>query len=356
MKRPRDNKNNSRRPNTSGGRPTIYDVSRLTGFSTATVSRVFSNYPRVSQSTRNRVMAVSRKLGFSPSPVGRALAGGNTRIIGVMFPLIASGFFAEALAGLDEVLAEDGFTMLTAFYGGGRDIQSVLARLTTGYQSDVLILASTYDLGDQVQFPSVLRTPMVLLDRPIPRAEACTILIDNMAGVSAMVRHLAENGHRRIAVISGPDNTWDAQQRMQGYLQAMKELNLPIDPTLIWRGDFTLESGRQAMRKAMAAQQSFDAVFCLNDEMALGAIAAIYEAGWRIPDDVAITGFDGISAAESLQLTTVACPMRDLGRAAATAAISLTRGVAHPPDQLIPVRLIVRRSSGRKIAHEDGVP
>ena len=295
-------------------------------------------------------MAVSRKLGFAPSQIGRALARGNTKIIGVMFPIIASGFFAEALAGIDEVLSEDGYTALTAFYGRGRDVQSVLARLTSGYRCDALIFASTYDLGDKVQFPGVRKTPMVLLDRPIPGAGSCKISIDNIAGVSAVIRHLAENAHRRIAVISGPENTWDAQQRMQGYFDAMKELNLPVHPSLIWRGDFALESGRQAMRKAIAMRQSFDAVFCLNDEMALGAIAAINEAGLRIPDDIAIAGFDGISAAESLQLTTVACPMRDLGRAAAGVAISLTKGEANPPDQLIPVRLIVRRSSGRKVA------
>ncbi|MGC8623982.1 MAG: LacI family DNA-binding transcriptional regulator [Phycisphaerae bacterium] len=356
MTGPRNKKNKSIGRNADGGRPTIYDVSRLSGFSTATVSRVFSNYPRISQSTRSRVMAVSRKLGFSPSHIGRALARGNTRIIAVMFPVIASGFFAEALAGIDEVLAEDNFTMLTAFYGRGRDIQSVLTRLTSGYQSDALILASTYDLGNNIQFPSVRQTPMVLLDRPIPGADSGTILIDNIAGVSAMVRHLAENGHRRIAVISGPENTWDAQQRIQGYFNAMKELNLPVDPSLIWRGDFALESGRQAMRKAIATRASFDAVFCLNDEMALGAIAAIHEAGLRIPDDIAIAGFDGISAAESLQLTTVICPMRDLGRAAATVAISLTKGETNPPDQLIPVQLIVRRSSGRKMVQMAEVP
>jgi DNA-binding LacI/PurR family transcriptional regulator len=332
-------------------RPTIYDVSRCSGFSTATVSRVFANYHGVSQSTRDRVLAVSRELGFSPSHIGRCLAQGSTGNVAVMFPDMASGFYAEVLAGIDEVLAEHGFNTLTAFYGRGRDAKSVFTRLNSGFLADALIIASSYDIGDVSQWSGYCDTPMVLLDRPLAKAGISTVCIDNASGVAAMVRHLHTNGHRRIAVISGPEGTWDAEERMASYRAAMQEIKLEVNPLLIWAGNFTFESGRHAMRTALAGRLSADAVFCFNDEMALGAIAAINEAGLRVPDDIAVAGFDGISAAEGVRLTTVACPMRTVGRSAGTMAVSLIKGTERPTDQVIPVRLVIRYSSGKRAAH-----
>ncbi len=332
-------------------RPTIYDVSRCSGFSTATVSRVFANYPGVSRSTRDRVLEVSRDLGFSPSHIGRCLAHGSTGNVAVMFPDMASGFYAEVLAGIDEVLAEHGFNTLTAFYGRGRDAKSVFTRLNSGFLADALIIASSYDIGDVSQWSGSCDTPMVLLDRPLAKAGISTVCIDNASGVAAMVRHLHTNGHRRIAVISGPEGTWDAEQRMASYRVAMQEIKLEVNPLLIWAGNFTFESGRHAMRTALAGRLPVDAVFCFNDEMALGAIAAINEAGLKVPDDIAVAGFDGISAAEGVQLTTVACPMRTVGRSAGTMAVSLIKGTERPRDQVIPVRLVIRSSSGKRAAH-----
>lgn len=347
---PRNSKKSGASPDKRGNvrRPTIYDVSRCSGFSTATVSRVFANYQGVSESTRDRVLTVSRDLGFSPSHIGRSLAHGSTGNVAVMFPDMASGFYAEVLAGIDEVLAEHGFNTLTAFYGRGRDAKTVFTRLNTGFLADAMIIASSYDIGDVSQWSGICGTPMVLLDRPLAKAGISTVCIDNASGVAAMVRHLCNNGHRRIAVISGPEGTWDAEQRMVSYRATMREVKLEVNSSLIWTGNFTFESGRHAMRTALAARLAADAVFCFNDEMALGAIAAINEAGLKIPEDIAVAGFDGISAAEGMQLTTVACPMRGIGRSAGTVAVCLIKGTETPADQVIPVRLIIRRSSGKR--------
>lgn len=330
-------------------RATVYDVSKLCGVSTATVSRVFSNSSKVSQDTRRRVLEASQTLRFSPSHAGRALAQGRTDNLAVMLPEMASGFYADALAGVDEVAAEHGLNTVAVFFGHGREAGMVLNRVIGENRADGLVLINPYESINRLPSVKELPWPIVVLGRTVPDSGRCTISIDNAAGISAIVRHLYANGHRRIAAVSGPAGTWDAQQRMDSFLQTMRDIGLPVDAELVWPGNFTLESGRHAMRKAITAKLCVDAVVCLNDETAIGAIIAAQEAGLKIPDDIAITGFDDISASEGLQLTTVACPMRSLGRYAGDAVAAIIKEGSRPADRLVPVRLVVRRSSGPRI-------
>lgn len=331
-------------------RATVYDVSRLSGVSTATVSRVFSDSSKVSQATCRRVLEASRVLNFSPSHAGRALARGRTGNLAVMLPEMASGFYAESLAGVDEVAAEHGLNTVAMFFGHGREAAAVLSRVIGENRADGLVLINPYASMNRLPSVKELPWPIVVLGRPVADSGRCTVSIDNAAGISAIVQHLYANGHRRIAVISGPVGTWDAEQRIKSYLRAMRKFELPVDAKLIWPGNFTLESGRHAMRKAIIEKTHMDAVVCLNDESAIGAIIAAQEAGLKIPDDIAITGFDDIAAAEGLQLTTVACPMRSLGRYAGDAVTAIIKEGGRPADRLVPVRLVVRLSSGPRIS------
>jgi LacI family transcriptional regulator len=330
---------------TRQGAATLYDVSQLSGVSSATVSRVFSGKTPVSDEVRRRVMEAARQLSYEPSHAARALAGRRTQTLGAILPEIASGFYADVLSGIDEVAAESGFDVLASFVGKRRSRPEMVKRLLRQGRVDALLLVNLDDSPD-LTAPSVNDLPIVLIDREISGSSLPVVGMDNVGGAEAMVEHLFEEGHRRIAILTGPPGNYDSEQRLLGCQQAMSRLGLTLNEQERWTGGFTLQSGVAAARAYLSSGQAMpDAIFCLNDAMAIGLLSEFQRAGVSVPGDVALAGYDNLDAAEHLSLTSIACPMRLMGQVAARWAVdSITRN-ERPANHRLAVRLVIRNSS-----------
>ncbi|HEY1685202.1 MAG TPA: LacI family DNA-binding transcriptional regulator [Tepidisphaeraceae bacterium] len=330
------------------GPPTLYDVSRLSGASIATVSRVFSGKAKVGESTRRRVMEAAEQLAFEPSHIARALAGRKTQTLGAIFPEIASGFYADVLAGIDEVAAENGFDVLASFVGKRRSRPEMVKRLLRQGRVDALIVLNLVSSMD-LKADDVKQLPIILIDREISGAELPVVGLDNVGGAEAMIEHLFEQGHRRIALLTGPSGNYDSEQRLLGCRQAIARLGLSLDERLIWTGDFNVESGTSAIRDFLDSKQALpDVIFCFNDAMAIGVLNELKRSGLNVPADVALAGYDNVEAAGHLSLTSVASPMRLMGQVAARWAIDLINKNERPSGHNLQVRLVVRNSSAGK--------
>lgn len=328
--------------------PTLYDVSRLSGASIATVSRVFSGKVRVGEETRKRVMAAADRLAFEPSHIARALAGRRTYTLGAISPGIASGFYSDVLAGIDEVAAESGFDVLVSFVNKQRSRSEMIKRLLRQGRVDALILLNLKESTD-LTAESVAQLPIILIDREISGSDLPVIGSDNVGGAEATIEHLFEQGHRRIAILTGPEGTYDSDQRLLGCRQAMARLGLELDEKLIWSGDFTLASGTRAIGEFIDSKQPLpDAIFCLNDAMAIGVLNELRRLNFSVPGDVALAGYDNVEAAAHLNLTSVASPMRLMGQVAARWAVDLITKNERPEGHKLQVRLVIRGSSASR--------
>jgi DNA-binding LacI/PurR family transcriptional regulator len=333
------------------GQPTLYDVSRLSGTSTATVSRVFSGKAHVGEETRKRVMDAANQLGFEPSHTARALAGNRTHTLGAIFPEIASGFYADVLAGIDEVAAESGFDVLASFVGKRRSRPAMVRRLLRQGRVDALLLMNLDDRSD-LEPEAMDRLPIILIDREISGTNLPVVGMDNVGGAEAMIEHLFEQGHRRIAILAGPAGNFDSEQRLIGCRRAFARLGLSPDEQLLWNGDFTSTGGVRAAKAFLDSKLPLpDAIFCLNDAMAIGMLGELQRANISVPRDVALAGYDNVEAAAHLSLTSVACPMRLMGQVAARWAVDLITKNERLNGHRLQVRLVVRNSSAGKLAN-----
>ena len=173
--------------------------------------------------------------------------------------------------------------------------------------------------------------------------------MDNVGGAEAMIEHLFEQGHRRIALLTGPKGNYDSEQRLLGCRQAFARLGLSFEESLIWTGGFTMTSGVDAAKKVLDSKAPLpDAIFCFNDSMAIGMINKFHGSGISVPGDVAIAGYDNLDAAEHLSLTSIACPMRLMGQVAARWAVELVNRDQKQVGHRLQVRLVIRHSSAGK--------
>ena len=332
---------------------TLFDICKRAGVSSATVSRVINQSPLVHARTRSKVMKAIRELGYHPSHAARMLARQRTDTIGVIFPDIAGGFFAEVLGGIDDVAAESQFHIITAFSHGDADTKKLVANFAQERRCDALVVMNLFSSTAPV-IKSTVKSgmPIVLVDRPVPGVKVHTVSIDNVSGADAAMTHLLDMGYRRVAFITGPTDSYDADQRLEGVRRAVARAGTTLPDEMIWPGNFGEESARQAVKTYLDRWQSLpEAIFACNDSMAIAAIAELKDHGYRVPEDVAVVGFDDIDAARHLGLTSVRVPMREMGTAAAHLALEKIQGRESPDTQILMAsKLVVRRSCGSELA------
>lgn len=326
---------------------TVLDVSRQSGVSTATVSRVINESPKVRPQTRVRVLKAIQDLGYMRNHSARALARQRTDTIGVVFPGIDSGFFSEVLKGINEFAVSRDYHLMVAFSQGSQDEHDRVAEYLQAGRVDALILMNL-GMSDQfVRQAAKREMPIVLIDRPVKNARVASVTIDNRSGADAAMTHLFKLGYEWIGILNGPVGTIDAEQRFEGCQAAAKRAGYSFDKSLIWPGNFSWESGYELMNDWLDAGKHLpDAMFALNDPMAMGVIESLHEHGLGVPDHMALIGFDDVQAARYMGLTTVRSPMREMGRVASEAAINLVTGGRTPIEQVLATELVVRRSCG----------
>lgn len=327
--------------------PTIEDVARLAGVSTATVSRSLNAPGKVRPATRARVQDAVERLGYTPNFSGRALASSRTNTVGAIIPTMENAIFARGLQSLQERLSEEGITLLvaTSLYAPEREDAQVRTMLARGVDGLVLIGADR-DPGLYALLRR-RRVPCVLLWTWAAGADHVTVGFDNAEAAARMARRVTGLGHRRIAMIAGPTLGNDrARQRVQGVRAALAEAGLPLDPPRLVEAPYTIDAGEAAAAGLLGLDPRPTALICGNDVLAAGALRAARRAGLSVPADVSVLGFDDIDLASAVDpaLTTVRVPHRRMGAAAAEILIGWMRsGVA--PGSLRLATDIVERAS-----------
>ncbi|MEO8349928.1 MAG: LacI family DNA-binding transcriptional regulator, partial [Acidobacteriota bacterium] len=262
---------------------TIKEVGRQAKVSVATVSRVFNDKGPVREETRQRVLRVARRLRYAPHGAARSLTMRRTSTIGVLLPDIHGEFFSEIIRGVDAAARRSGYHLLvSSSHSEKAEIEAALRAMRGRVDG---LIAMCPDIGPQDLKRNLSETfPIVLLNCPENGRSVDSIRVDNYGGAFAMVRHLAGLGHRRIAHIRGAAKNYDAQERLRGYCDAMKRFAGGADARLVMDGDFSDEAGYFAGKRLLDLVPAPTAVFAANDAMAIGCLAALAEAGRRVPE------------------------------------------------------------------------
>ncbi|MER6347321.1 LacI family DNA-binding transcriptional regulator [Streptomyces sp. NPDC001595] len=330
----------------------IKDVAREAGVSLGTVSNVLNRPDIVAESTRTRVLTVIDDLGYVRAEGARPLRGLASRVLAVMVLDLDNPFFTAMTAGVEQAAAEADLGVMVC---AGARAPAEAARhmaLMSSHQIRGAVLSSGAGVGRTVSAFRRNAVPYVMADQNAPQPAACSVGIDDVAGGHAAVRHLIELGHRSLAHVSGPDRLQQVRDRHRGALSALTSAGLsPAALREVPCADLTLTAGRDAGHRLLALSPRPTAVFCANDLLALGVMRALHEAGLRIPDDIALVGYDDIDFAASavVPLTSVRRPARAMGRTAGQLLIEETVAGASQAHEhahvLLQPELIVRRST-----------
>lgn len=316
---------------------TIRDVAARAGVSVATVSRVFNQKGPIREETVRRVMDVAGELQYIPHAGARSLSTRSTRTIGVVLPDLHGEFFSEVIRGIDLAARESGYHLLLSGSHADREEMRAVVQAVRGMVDGLIVMSPDLDASALLgELPAGI--PSVLLNAKVDGRPSITI--DNAGGARGVVRHLASLGHRHIAFIGGPAKNADAEQRRRGFRAGVKTHGIR---GLEMHGDFTEDSGYEAGKAIAAMKPRPTAVFAANDSMAIGALSAFRDARVRVPDQIALVGFDDIPIARFLDppLTTVKVPIAELGRR----GLQILVGEDGHPARL-ETSLVVRRSCG----------
>lgn len=335
---------------------TIRQLAERLGVSISTVSRVLNGYPDVAPETRERVLAGIREHDFTPVRAARSLVTGRTHVLGVILetgeghPDLQHPFFQEVLVGLKHTVGEVGYDLLLfgpEHSGNGSGIIRYTARARQ-HRVDGIALMGVNRNNSTVEELVSSGIPTVAVDLDVAGECAGYVMSDNVAGGALAVRHLAELGHTRIALIGGAHDTRPGVDRLLGYRRELDRVRLEHRPEYVREGDYYPESGREAMLELLSVPEPPTAVFAAADLMAAGALQALAERGLRCPEDVAIVGFDDIPIAALLQpaLSTIRQDKQALGAAAGRWLLGAIEGSeAMAPVTVVPVELVVRDST-----------
>jgi LacI family transcriptional regulator len=329
--------------------PSIYEVASSAGVSVATVSRVLNGKGPVSADARDRVLQAVKVLGYVPHSAARSLSTRRTMNIGVLLPDVYGAFFSEIVRGIDLAARAAGYHVLVS--GSHSDLAETTAVLQALHgRIDGLILLTAGIGGQWLRNTLPSRLPVVLLHNSEAGGDHDSIRIDNRFGARLAADHLLDLGHRRIALICGPPENTDAEERLRGFREALAARGLAADPDLELPGDFAEESGFRAGERLADRQVLPTAVFAANDAMAIGCLAALRGRGLRVPGDVSLVGFDDIPIVRYLTpaLTTVHVPIAEIGGRALQRLVDVLQGgdeIAKQNDVVTPL-LAVRASTG----------
>jgi LacI family transcriptional regulator len=329
-------------------RVTMSDVAARAGVSKTTVSRVLNGKDDLDPATAARVRDVIDQLGYVPSAGAVSLARGRTRVVGMLVPSLTWPWVGEVLQGVVDVVEAEGYGLLLFSCTRGEDSLRRFASQVSAKSFDGLVVIEPQGTLEYLGELHERGLPVVLVDDRGHRPQFPSVSPANREGGASAARHLIELGRHRPVVVTGPADLGCTQERLVGFATVYGDAGIPMDPEYVVNGDFTFEGGREAVLRLLAAGGRFDAVFAQNDLSAAGALRAIHEAGLRVPDDVAVVGFDDVPLASYTEppLTTVHQALREMGEMAARMLIRHFDGTAlSTAPSVLPTTLIVRGST-----------
>lgn len=297
---------------------TIADVARRANVSVATVSRVINAQGGVRPSTEKKIVQAIKDLNYVRNAVARSMVRKETKTIAVIVPDICNPFFSEVVAGVERrAISKDYFTMLSST-NESKIIEKKLVQNIIERGVDGVIVTTADESGKQLKALFDLEVPVVAVDRVINNVDVNTVIIGNREGAYEAVHHLIQEGHERIAIIRGPQNTTPGLERFKGYVQALEEFGIEINQELIGDGNFKEDSGYAITKGFAKLTEPPTAIFSSNNLMSIGALKAMQDMNWELGKEISFVGFDDIEIATFTrpQITTVSRPMRQLGEVA----------------------------------------
>ncbi len=335
---------------------TISDVAKLAKVSKKTVSRVINNEDSVTEDTRRKVLEAIEQLNYVPSALATSLAKGRANCIGMLLPHLTWPLILDVLRGVTDLVETSDYAL--TLYSMTRDekaVRNFVNRMVHAKQIDGLIVLTPPRMLEYLTELYHKGFPLVLIDDHGYNPAFSSVVTTNFEGAYTATKHLAETGRRCIAYINGPKNYGCNRERLAGYLQALKDFDLPVNPDLIYEdGDYTDHGDRgsiRAIQSMLSKGVEIDAVFAANDIMAFGAMNALGQAGLQVPDDVAVVGCDNIlaTAYSTPTLTTIQQPFYEMGQTAAHVLIDALNGGSLPTSPIeVPTSLVIRDSSSPK--------
>ena len=327
---------------------TLADIAESAGVSPATVSRVLNGDPRVAADRVERVNRAIQELGYSPNRAARTLVTGKTGLVAAVIDsnlnVFADPFWGQITTGISQALQEANFSALLMVRPLDVEDPSVVASLAPG-QVDGAIFFQLHN-DDTVNLLQDMGLPLVVVGRPDESSKLVYVDSDNFGGAVKATEHLVQRGCRRVATVAGNQQLSSGRLRLEGYRTALSQAGVPFDESLVAYGDWTDESGAAAMRALLDARPDIDGVFVANDLMALGAMSVLEERGLKVPDQVAVVGFDNMFGGRlgRQQLTTVEQDVQGLGAKAASMVIQMIDG-GKPSSVVLPTTLLVRETA-----------
>lgn len=333
---------------------TLEDIAEMCGVSRSTVSRVINDDLNVSERTRQKVLDVIHKYNFQPNLAARGLAKGHTGVLGLVIPkgvqaIFEEPFFAMLIRGVSTRCNALDYSVMLWLAEPDYERRMITKILYNGLVDGVIVASMLMD-DTIIDSLHQSKLPFMLIGRHPVHNELSYLDVDNRGGAFQAVMHLLHSGRRRVATITGPQNMIAGIHRYQGYQDALHDRDLPVDPELVVEGDFSDAGGYACMHRLLPHKP--DAVFVASDTMALAAIQAIKEHGLRIPDDIAVIGFDDIPQASrsTPALSTVRQPITRIGAVVAETLIDMIETGSPLPRQIVfPAELVIRESCGAKI-------
>jgi DNA-binding LacI/PurR family transcriptional regulator len=330
---------------------TLRDLAKALNLTPATVSRALNDSYQISAETKARVRALAEEWNYRPNRMASGLRSSRTMMVGVLVPDIAYNFNSSAIAGIEEVLVAKGYRVIIC------QTKEKLARETDNLKDlasirvDGLIASLSAESATADHFHRILPagTPLVFMDRVPAGPEYSKVMIDNVRSAYLAVMHLIRTGRKTIVWMAGPEGLPISEIRYRGYCQAHHEAGLAVDPSIKVHGPFDSETGYRAMVQLLRQRPDIDAIFTINDRVAVEALAAVRDSGKRVPEDISVMGFNNETFAPLLypSLTTVFQPACEMGKTAAELLLKRMQGRApgKPEEYIFETEIIERKST-----------
>jgi DNA-binding LacI/PurR family transcriptional regulator len=332
---------------------TIIDVAKKAGVSPSTVSRVISGNPRISTETIRKVKEIMDELGYHPNVMAKSLVSKTTQTIGILLPrsaeeLFLNLFFSEIIRGVVTQSTRSAYDLMMTTGTSEREEVEAITRLVKGRRVDGVILLYSRKSDPVISFLQEMKFPFVLVGRSEDFPNVLSVDNNNVLAAYDATRHLITQGHKRIGFVSGPPNLIVSRDRMDGYVQAMREAQLPIQSEWIVEGEFLQESGYRAMSFFMNLPERPTALVVIDDIVAFGVLRGVTELGYKVPTDLSLVGFNNIPMSElsSPPISSIDIGIYQLGYTASQTLIKAVKGEPiHHHHIIIPHRLMIRESS-----------
>ncbi len=331
-------------------RPTIKDIAKILGISPSTVSRALKDHPDISEETKRKVKEVALQINYRPNPIALKLKTQRSKIIGVIVPQIVHYFFSSIIRGIEDYTYEKGYSVIIGISNEIMDREKMHIDTLLSSGVDGVLLSCTKQTTDCSHIKQLdnYNIPVVFFDRTCPGYKSDSVIVNDEISAYRATKYLIESGCRKIVHFKGPDKLLISHKRLTGYIEALKEYNIEINPDLIIKCD-SFEGAKKTTQLLIDKGIKFDGIFAVNDDSALGALTTLKKNGIKIPEEVSVFGYSNslISQVSEPKLSTVEQPGYEMGWNAAKILISRIEnpGEHKPYTEVVSTKLILRETT-----------